>query len=215
MRAIFKDGMLILVPEDDREAAELAAWKVHHAGHAFLLRATGQHGLELRDLGARADACREPINVISDSPDPAIRPIGNFAPAPFQLDGERYASVESFWQGLKFAEGAERRRIAGMDGVQARDTGSTRGYGATLRYAGRDIPVGTWEHWQLMRHACEAKFAQNETARAALLATGERPLTHIVRHDSRAIPGVVMADIWMRIRADLRSSAAMRGGAQK
>ena len=55
-----------------------------------------------------------------------------------------------------------------------------------------------------MERACRAKFEQNAEARAALLATGERPLTHIVRRDSKSIPGVVMADIWMRIREGLR-----------
>jgi predicted NAD-dependent protein-ADP-ribosyltransferase YbiA (DUF1768 family) len=55
-----------------------------------------------------------------------------------------------------------------------------------------------------MRLACRAKFAQNADARAALLDTNERPLTHRVRRDSRTIPGVVMADIWMRIRSELR-----------
>jgi predicted NAD-dependent protein-ADP-ribosyltransferase YbiA (DUF1768 family) len=59
----------------------------------------------------------------------------------------------------------------------------------------------------LMRRACKAKFEQNENARAALLGTGTRPLVHLVRPDSRTIPGVVMADIWMKLRADLRRAA--------
>ena len=41
-------------------------------------------------------------------------------------------------------------------------------------------------------------------ARAALLATGTRPLEHKVKVDSRTIPGIVMADIWTRIRKDMR-----------
>ena len=146
----------------------------------------------------------EPINVISDSPDPAVRPIGNFAAAPFDLDGHRYASVESFWQGLKFPDAADRARLAALDGARARAEGDRQGYGATVRYEGKDIAVGSPEHWALMERACRAKFEQNAAARAALLATGDRPLEHVVRHDSRAIPGLVMAGIWMRIRADLR-----------
>ena len=39
---------------------------------------------------------------------------------------------------------------------------------------------------------------------AVLLSTGERPLMHRTRRDSRTIPGVVMADIWMRIRDGLK-----------
>jgi predicted NAD-dependent protein-ADP-ribosyltransferase YbiA (DUF1768 family) len=55
-----------------------------------------------------------------------------------------------------------------------------------------------------MERACRAKFEQNADARAALLSTGDRPLTHVVRRDSKTIPSVIMAQIWMRIRHDLR-----------
>jgi predicted NAD-dependent protein-ADP-ribosyltransferase YbiA (DUF1768 family) len=56
-----------------------------------------------------------------------------------------------------------------------------------------------------MRRACLAKFTQNADAATALRATGERPLIHVVRRDSRTIPGVVMAAIWMDLRGGLRS----------
>jgi len=36
-----------------------------------------------------------------------------------------------------------------------------------------------------------------------LLATGERPLVHHVPRDSRTIPGVIMAEIWMALRSEL------------
>ncbi len=58
-------------------------------------------------------------------------------------------------------------------------------------------------HWQLMRRASFAKFEQNEAPREALLATRGRPLTHKVRRDSRSIPGVIMASIWMEVRKSL------------
>jgi predicted NAD-dependent protein-ADP-ribosyltransferase YbiA (DUF1768 family) len=130
--------------------------------------------------------------------------ISNFATAPFELDGRQYQSVESFWQGLKFSKDSERRRLAQLEGPRARVEGDKQGYGQTVAYGGQEIPVGTWAHWQLMERACRAKFAQNPDVAAALLATGNRPLTHVVRRDSRTIPGVIMAAIWMRIRKDLR-----------
>jgi predicted NAD-dependent protein-ADP-ribosyltransferase YbiA (DUF1768 family) len=203
MRAVLKDRLLVLVPESPEEAADLETWKILHAGHVLRVRDAAGEGLELHDLGEQAQACREPINVVSSSPDPVARMIGNFATAPFELDGQRYLSVESFWQGLKFEEGAERRRLANVEAPRARDEGDKKGYGATVRYGGQEIHVGTWAHWQLMERACRAKFEQNEDARAALLSTGRRPLTHVLRRDSRSIPGVVMADIWMRIRQEL------------
>lgn len=208
MRAVVKDHILVLIPETEEETAALSAWTAGRDGHVLHAAVPQSGALELRDLGPEADACREPINIISDSPDPAIRPIGNFATAPFELDGQRYMSVESFWQGLKFASPADRRRLAGYEGPRARAEGDTQGYGASVSYGGEEIPVGTWRHWRLMEQACRAKFTQNAEARAALLATGERPLQHIVHRDSKAIPGVVMADIWTRIRAALRASDA-------
>ena len=54
-----------------------------------------------------------------------------------------------------------------------------------------------------MECACEAKFSQHEEARRALLNTKERPLVHKTRRDSRTIPGVIMAEIWTRIRSRL------------
>lgn len=81
-------------------------------------------------------------------------------------------------------------------------------YGSYVVYGDTEIPVGSFRHWQLMKRACRAKFTQNDDARAALLSTGARPLEHKVRHDSRTIPGVMMADIWMAIRTVLRKSEA-------
>jgi predicted NAD-dependent protein-ADP-ribosyltransferase YbiA (DUF1768 family) len=134
--------------------------------------------------------------------------ISNFAATPFELDGQRYQSVESFWQGLKFPDESDRRRLAEMDGAQARAEGEKQGYGSTVSYGRDDIVVGTAAHWRLMERACRAKFEQHAEARAALLATSERPLTHIVRRDSTTIPGVIMAQIWTRIRKRLRKAGS-------
>ena len=146
--------------------------------------------------------CRTPINVTSGSPDP-IRLIANFALTPFELDGVRYACVEAFWQSLRFPP-EERPRLATLAGPVAKQESNKQPYGSHIIYGGQTIPVGTFEHWQLMRRACAAKFAQSADARAALLGTGDRPLIHVVRHDSRTIPGVIMAEIWMQLRAQLR-----------
>lgn len=203
MRAQLKAGVLALLPETDDEREALASWKSHHADTAFVLKADQRRGATLRKLGPRVDACREPINVHSASPDPAIRLIANFAPTPFTLDGKRYACVEAFWQSLRFPRELQ-DRIAALDGAAAKHASHDQPYGSHVSYCGRPIPTGTYPHWQLMRRACRAKFEQNENARTALLATGDRPLEHKVRPDSRTIPGVVMADIWMTLRRQLR-----------
>jgi hypothetical protein len=59
-----------------------------------------------------------------------------------------------------------------------------------------------------MEKACEAKFAQHAAAREALVSTHNRPLVHQVKPDSKNIPGVIMAAIWMRIRDRLDRTGA-------
>lgn len=206
MRVVLKDKLIVLIPESDDEAREITGWRAAHETHVFCADSVNHHALELHGLGRRVDACREPVNIVSNSPDPVARMISNFAAAPFELDGRRYMSVESFWQSLKFGEDSERRRLAQLEGAGARAEGERQGYEATVTYGGQVIPVGTWDHWHLMERACRGKFTQNAEAAAALLSTGDRPLRHVVRRDSRTIPGVIMSDIWMRIRKDLRKS---------
>jgi predicted NAD-dependent protein-ADP-ribosyltransferase YbiA (DUF1768 family) len=205
MKTLLQVNRLVLVPESEDEHVALSSWRARHNNLVFAVSPKATDGATLVALGPRADACREPINVTSRSPEP-IRLIANFAPTPFMLDGAHYACVEAFWQALRFPPD-ERGRVAAMDGATAKRESVRNPYGASVTYDGRAIPVGTYEHWQLMRRACKAKFEQNENARAALLGTGTRPLVHLVRPDSRTIPGVVMADIWMKLRAELRRAA--------
>ena len=208
MRVVFKAGLLILVPETDVERDGLATWKAAHSGHVLHAANNPGSGLSLSDLGPRPQACREPINVVSSSQHPAARLISNFAATPFRLDGRSYACIEAFWQSLKFEEGPERECVASLDGLAARGARPKCSEGNTIAYGGHEVTVGTWEHWQLMERACWAKFTQNEDARQALLSTAGRPLTHRTRRDSRSIPGVIMAEIWMRIRDRLERAGA-------
>lgn len=99
-----------------------------------------------------------------------------------------------------------------MNGPQAQSVGRRQSYPAMIDFQGARIIPGGPDHWRLMEMACRAKFTQNADARMALLATGTRPLIHRVRRDSRMIPGVVMADIWMRIRHGLRRDQDARIG---
>jgi predicted NAD-dependent protein-ADP-ribosyltransferase YbiA (DUF1768 family) len=157
----------------------------------------------LHDLGPQPQACRQPINVTSESGDESIRLISNLAHTPFQLDGKPYASVEGFWQGLKFSGEGDRGRIAQLYGLEAKEAGYHVPYPEHLAYQGAIIRTGTYEHWSLMRQACWAKFTRHVGARQSLLSTGSRPLTHRTRADSKTIPGVIMAGIWMTIRSRL------------
>jgi predicted NAD-dependent protein-ADP-ribosyltransferase YbiA (DUF1768 family) len=207
MHAQFKPGRLIVTVNQDSERTELADFKALHAGEVFVLQEDAGTGVCFAALGPRDAVCRTPINVHSGNPDSRIAIIANLAPTPLTLDGVRYACVEAFWQSLRFPA-EERPHIAALDGPAAKRASLGQPYGTHVHYRGRAIPVGTWAHWQLMRRACRAKFEQNDAARAALLATGNRPLEHRVARDSKTIPGVIMAEIWMKLRARFRRSGA-------
>jgi predicted NAD-dependent protein-ADP-ribosyltransferase YbiA (DUF1768 family) len=202
MRVVLKAGTLVLTPETEAEKNDFRAWLDQHQDHVFHLPAGSERGGALHDMGVRAEACREPINIVFDAADTRWQPISNLALTPFDLHGRRYASIEGFWQSLKCDSETERDRIATLWGPEAKRAAPDP-TPSTFVYEGRTYTTGTYDHWGLMREACAAKFTQNEEARAALLATGSRPLVHRVRRDSRIIPGDLMAGIWMRIRATL------------
>jgi predicted NAD-dependent protein-ADP-ribosyltransferase YbiA (DUF1768 family) len=203
MRVRLKEDLLIATAESDDERRAVAEWAGRHGGHVFVLASQDGQTFRLTNLGPQAHACREPINVTSRAADPAVRLISNFSQTPFELDGQPYESVEAFWQGLKFPDSARRLEVARLHGDDAKRAGFDAPNVETFEYSGRTIRVGTPEHWQLMIRACWGKFSQHLPAKAALLSTGGRPLVHRVRRDSRSIPGVVMADIWMSVRKGL------------
>ncbi len=178
--------------------AEVAAWLAGHMGQVFKL--DGKDGvIRMHAIGAEADACREPINITAKAPRP-LNLISNFAQTPFKLDGRGYASIEGFWQGLKFPQEADRTRLAALSGSQAKDAGAAAPASDLIVYEDELIRVGTWDHWQLIEQACFAKFSQHAGARTALLGTGARPLVHEIGQGSKTIPGVIMAGIWMELR---------------
>jgi predicted NAD-dependent protein-ADP-ribosyltransferase YbiA (DUF1768 family) len=194
MQLRMESGQAILLAETEHERAALRAIGSRFAGQDLRITRAG-NPLVLAQV--------EAINITFDSVPMPLRLIANLAEAPFELDGRRYASTEGFWQGLKFPDEASRLRLAGMSGHAAKSAAPPVGPGDWVVYEGKNVCVGTIDHWALMERACRAKFTQHAGARAALLSTGDTPLIHKVEPDSRTIPGIVMADIWMRIRADL------------
>jgi predicted NAD-dependent protein-ADP-ribosyltransferase YbiA (DUF1768 family) len=211
MRIIFKPGLLAFATETEQENEQFAAWRETARNHVFYFDGGSTTGGALRDLGPREDACREPINIVFSNTN-RWQLISNLAETPFTLAGRTYASVEGFWQGLKIDSDEERQRIATLFGLDAKFSAPRGPAPGTFSYDGRTFVAGSAEHRALMLKACRAKFSQHPPSREALLATGDRPLTHRVRRDSRTIPGVLMADIWMRIRYWLRNKEAGADG---
>lgn len=207
MRVIFKSAYIIMVTETEADREAFAVWRMGKKDHVFCFDGGSEKGGALLDLGAREGACREPINITFEGNDRRWLPISNLALTPFDMRRRRYASVEGFWQGLKFASNEERERVAGLYGREAKSAAYGEPERDNFVFEGQTYATGGPGHRGLMLEACRAKFAQHSDAREALLATDDRPLTHRVRRDSKTIPGALMADIWMRIRAALRRAA--------
>lgn len=203
MRVRFRPGFLLVTGETADEERALQTWASSYPQHAFGLMVQDPHTIRLDSLGPKVEACREPINIVWATTPAPFNLISNLAPTPFEYCGRHYGSIEAFWQGLKHPDEESRARIAPLDGLPARDAGRDAPPADVIGFESRAVRVGTFDHWSLMERACRAKFEQHDAARAALLATAPRPLTHKVRRDSRTIPGVIMAEIWMRIRRRL------------
>lgn len=202
-----KGRALIVAPEGLEERALLEEWGAGVEGRLFSIKVVKGGACLFQDIGTLKEVSGEPLNIHFGASDDRVRLISNLARAPFELDGRHYASVEGFWQGLKFPSQEARDRIAELSGMQAKRAGKAAPSSEAFVYGGRVVRTGSPQHWKLMFRACKAKFRQNEAARTALLGTGRRILVHRVRKDSVTIPGAIMADIWMRIRkALLRSS---------
>jgi hypothetical protein len=99
----------------------------------------------------------------------------NAAPPPFEIDGERVASVESFQKSLKLPEGRERAVCRFASAAEARDLTRHR-RSPTFEYRGRTVAVDSAEHDAIVAEAVSAKVTQRPEVLAALLATGDARL---------------------------------------
>jgi predicted NAD-dependent protein-ADP-ribosyltransferase YbiA (DUF1768 family) len=202
-----ENGHIILQAETTEEQAQLKTLLEEQNELIFQLRKT-EKGPSFFYLGPKETACNLSINVLFSREDKQIQLISNLGHAPFEMDGIEYASVEAFWQSLKF-EPEKREPLYSLFGKEAKKAGAREKYTKYVSYKEQKVRVGSSEHWALMQRACEHKFEQHTAAREALLATGIRPLYHKPRKDSVTIPGPIMAGIWMNIRSKLRREAGL------
>jgi hypothetical protein len=154
------------------------------------------------------------LNIASYSDDWRARLLSTFAHTPFTLSCNgatvRCASVEGFWQGLKWPEGsAERERIFGLWALEAKLAGQGAPATTDVRFGGRDVPIGSAEHHALARLAMRAKLEQNSEVQRALEASDDLVFTHILVDetgcpypDSLTLPAAVFCAIWTELRAE-------------
>jgi predicted NAD-dependent protein-ADP-ribosyltransferase YbiA (DUF1768 family) len=153
--------------------------------------------------------------------------LSNFAATPFEFQGKKYASLEGFWQMMKFPEGPDdprakfaglewpytREQVAGMtafDAKHAGDVGSAnmKKMGIDwVTFEGRQVkykPAEPGEHYQLIVDATWAKVKQNPDVKAALLSTGDLVLKPDHHQEPNAPAAWKYFDILMTIRAQLQ-----------
>ena len=153
--------------------------------------------------------------------------LSNFAPTPFVFRGKRYASLEGFWQMMKYPEGPDdprakspgvewkytRDQVANMVSFEAKragDLGETKmkKLGITwVSFEGKHFeykPAKPGEHYQLIVAAMWEKVKQNPEVKKVLLATGDL----ILKPDHHQEPDAPAAwryfEIWMQIRSELQ-----------
>ena len=113
----------------------------------------------------------------------------NFAATPFTLDGKKYASVEGFWQMMKYPDPEDktdpryrkdlfwkytREEVSQLTGFEAKEAGDAtkENYqklgisfisynGKRMEYKGKDKQ----EHYELIFRAIQSKIDQNEKAK--------------------------------------------------
>lgn len=148
----------------------------------------------------------EVLNIGSRSEDWRARCLSNFSAHPFVLEGETFASVEGFIQGIKFPPGDSRREEAFRSvGREAKKFGR-KAEGKFVWWKNLTIQFGTEFHRLLIIWAIRAKFEQNEEAREALLATKGMILTHDLGHPespNTSLPAAVFCEILMKIREEM------------
>jgi predicted NAD-dependent protein-ADP-ribosyltransferase YbiA (DUF1768 family) len=154
-----------------------------------------------------------PINCASSSDEQVGQDVSNFAHTPFIFRGIEFASVEGFYQGIKFPEGEKRAKVFAMHGVYARSAGKKAKTKQTT-FDGQTFTMGSPEHHAIMKEAIRAKMEQHPEIARAFVATRPRPIIHDTGRPARksAFPVEVFCRIVSEIREEFAEKFAAENG---
>ena len=149
--------------------------------------------------------------------------LSNFAATPFTFHGKRYASLEGFWQMMKYPEGGDdprakfpglqwsytREQVAQLESFTAKRAGDLGSDNMNrmgidwVTFEGRRLqyrPPVPGEHYQLIVAATWEKVRQNPEVKRMLLATGHL----ILKPDHHQEPNAPAAWRYYEILMDIR-----------
>src|SRR2546421_5443062 len=157
--------------------------------------------------------------------------LSNFAPAPFVFRGKRYASLESFWQMMKYPEGPndprakfsglewkyKREQVTQMVSFEANKAGALASENMTkmgitwVSFEGKHFeykPAVPGEQYKLIVAATREKVKQNPEVKQILLSTGDLILKPDHHQEPNAPAAWKYYEILMEIRTELQKSEA-------
>lgn len=153
--------------------------------------------------------------------------LSNFAPTPFAFHGKRYASLEGFWQMMKYPEGPDdprakfpglewkftRAEVAQLTSFDAKHAGDLASANMAkmginwVTFEGRRMeyrPAVPGEHYKLIVEATWAKVRQNPEVKRVLLSTGNLVLKPDHHQEPNAPAAWRYYDILTEIRTQLQ-----------
>lgn len=153
--------------------------------------------------------------------------LSNFAPTPFTIRDKRYASLEGFWQMMKYPEGDDdtrakfpgltwaytREQVSQMVSFEAKKAGTLaeenmKKMGITwVTFEGKQMEYRSAEpgdHYRLIVAATWEKVRQNPEVKKVLLATGDLVLKPDHHQGPNPPPAWRYYDILTEIRGQLR-----------
>ncbi len=157
--------------------------------------------------------------------------LSNFAPTPFTFHGKRYASLEGFWQMMKYPEGTNdpratfpglewkytRDEVAQFTSFAAKHAGdlaetNMKKMGITwVTFEGRRIeyrPAKPGTHYELIVAATREKVRQNPDVKRVLLETGNL----VLKPDHHQEPNAPAAWRYYEILTEIRTKLQNNNG---
>jgi len=161
--------------------------------------------------------------------------LSNFAATPFKFHGKQYASLEGFWQMMKYPEGPDdsrakfpglkwkytRDQVAQLTAFDAKKAGDLASQNMKtmgidwVTFEGKQMPYRSakpGEHYRLIVEATREKVRQNPEVQRVLLATGDLVLKPDHHQEPNAPAAWRYYDILTEIRGELRTKNAQPRG---